>query len=144
VAGSGCDGDAPGAACADWLFSDPVIDVATLLFVPADAPVRFKAEADISGLRLCRPQGYGTGGLQRLVWRVDLRASVAADTVGCVDRLLAGRVHALAVNEFHAVAKLFELGLTEKSCRCRSPRGSTACSWQRPRLTGAPLRTSPA
>ncbi|WP_299737984.1 transporter substrate-binding domain-containing protein [uncultured Roseobacter sp.] len=106
------------ARCTDFHYSEPVIDVVILLFVRAEDEFEFDQDADLAGRTLCWPSGSLTHDPNRFEaqWlpndTVKLRQP---QTLGaCFDLLMAGRVDAVAVNEFQGVQHMFAAGLTEK------------------------------
>lgn len=97
-------------ACVDAHFSDPIIEVAVLMFVRAEHEFPFDTHADLAGRALCRATDDVTGGSGEAYSAATLRRATAA---GCFEALVAGVVDAVAVDEFTGVQHLFESGLTE-------------------------------
>ncbi|SLN48370.1 transporter substrate-binding domain-containing protein [Roseisalinus antarcticus] len=111
-----CEGDQSGETlCREFLFSDPMFEMLSLLFTDVDRPLIYLSDADMAGHTLCRPLGLPTqdldgqgrnwvsGGLVTLVQP----RSVAA----CFEMLQAGSVDAVALNEFTGRAAIRDLGL---------------------------------
>ncbi|MGZ2256960.1 substrate-binding periplasmic protein [Roseobacter sp. A03A-229] len=97
-------------ACVNVHLSDPIIEVAVLMFVRAEHEFPFDTRADLSGRTLCRASDDVTGGRGEAYGAVALRRATAAH---CFEALVAGAVDAVAVDEFSGVQHLFESGLTE-------------------------------
>ena len=113
-----CDVQPDDTLCSAFHFSDPVLDLVVLLFVRADAPVRFEDDTDVVGRILCRPAGFATHMLdgQGRGWLKDKKISLKQPSSpdACFEMLVAGDVEGVVLNEFVGVQKLFELNLTEK------------------------------
>ncbi|MEM8653586.1 MAG: transporter substrate-binding domain-containing protein [Pseudomonadota bacterium] len=113
-----CDGNPSHERCANFHFSDPLVDLVILLFARSDDPLVFEADSDLHGKTLCRPAGYFTHDLDRADRRwltdglVTLKQPPTPDD--CFAMLIAGEVDAVALNEFLGVQKMFEMGLTEQ------------------------------
>jgi polar amino acid transport system substrate-binding protein len=111
--------------CANFHFSDPLVDLVILLFARADAGFTFEQDADLVGRTLCRPEGYFTHDLDRpdRQWLskglITLRQPATPDD--CFDLLIKGEVDAVALNEFLGVTKMFELGLTNEVVPLQRP-----------------------
>ncbi|MEO0402291.1 MAG: transporter substrate-binding domain-containing protein [Pseudomonadota bacterium] len=112
-----CAGNPGNERCANFHFSDPLVDLVILLFSRSDAPLVFESDADIEGKTLCRPAGYFTHDLDRAdrQWLskgvITLEQPPTPDD--CFNMLITGDVDAVALNEFLGVQKMFELGLTD-------------------------------
>ncbi|MCH2075604.1 MAG: transporter substrate-binding domain-containing protein [Rhodobacteraceae bacterium] len=109
-------GTSPGQArCADFHFSDPILELLQLLFVRESAQMVFDEESDLHGKTLCRPAGYFTFDLES-----DERRLLADDRItweqpetpaACFDLLMQGRVDAVALNEFTGWTTISDMGL---------------------------------
>lgn len=112
-----CAGNPSNERCANFHFSEPLVDLVILLFARADDRFDFEQDADLHGKTLCRPAGYFTHDLDRADrrWLSDgLITLVQPPTPdACFDMLIAGDVDAVALNEFLGVQKMFEMGLTD-------------------------------
>lgn len=101
--------------CAEFLFSDPMFEMLTLLFVDAARPVAFESDADMPGRVLCRPAGALVHDLDRADrrWLSEGLVTLARPprVADCFDMLLAGEVDAVALNEFTGRTAIAELGL---------------------------------
>lgn len=113
-----CDNNPQNMRCANFHFSDPLVDLVILLFARADGSMNFETDDDVIGKTLCRPAGYFTHDLDvpgREWLSKGLITLVQPDTPdACFKMLVAGDVDAVAVNEFLGVEKMFELGLSDK------------------------------
>lgn len=113
--------------CANFHFSDPLVEMLVLLFVHKDRQFEFSEneEAAIQGKTLCRPAGYFTHDLDRSdrQWLdrgvVELVQAESPDA--CFELLLQGAVDAVTVNEFLGLTKIHELGLRETVVPLRRP-----------------------
>ncbi|MEM8576297.1 MAG: transporter substrate-binding domain-containing protein [Pseudomonadota bacterium] len=112
-----CAGNPSHERCANFHFSEPLVDLVILLFTRADAQFAFDSDADIEGKTLCRPAGYFTHDLDRQdrKWlsRGVIELTQPATPQECFELLMQGAVDAVAMNEFTGVTKMFEMGLTE-------------------------------
>lgn len=113
-----CAGNPRDERCANFHFSEPLVDLVILAFArTADAMV-FDSDADMHGKVLCRPAGYFTHDLDRAGRQWLTRGLVTleqpATPEACFEMLLAGDVDVVALNEFLGVQKVFELGLTDR------------------------------
>ena len=113
-----CASQPDNAWCANFHFSDPLVDVVILLFTQVGATLPFEVDADLHGRTLCRPAGYFTHDLDRpdrqWLTRGLVRLEQPETVDACFDMLLAGEVDAVALNEFLGVQKMFELDLTSQ------------------------------
>jgi len=111
-----CEGNPTNERCANFHFSEPLVDLVILLFTRADQPMTYETDADIVGKTLCRPAGYFTHDLDRAgrEWlkRGLITLEQPATPQDCFQLLMDGRVDAVALNEFTGVTKMFEMGLT--------------------------------
>lgn len=111
-----CDADPTTYRCANLVFSDPMFEVLTLMFVNASNPVTFTRDADINGKILCRPAGYSTfifdqGGRN---WLKDGKISLEQpkEIEDCFNALAQGSVDGVILNEFTGREKIKALGLS--------------------------------
>jgi len=101
--------------CANFHFSDPLVEMLVLLFEHKDRPVPFDTDADLEGRTLCRPAGYFTHDLDRTDRRwletgfITLVQAESPDA--CFELLMTGEVDAVTVNEFLGLSKIAELGI---------------------------------
>ncbi|KIC50745.1 transporter substrate-binding domain-containing protein [Tateyamaria sp. ANG-S1] len=113
-----CAGNPSNERCANFHFSDPLVDLVILLFAHGDNPFTFDQDSDLHGKTLCRPAGYFTHDLDRSDRRwlseglVTLKQPATPDD--CFNMLVAGEVDAVALNEFLGVQKMFEMDLTDR------------------------------
>lgn len=110
-----CASDRKNERCANFHFSEPLVELLILLFVRKDAPFQFDGDGDIAGKTLCRPAGYFTHDLDRAgrEWlKNNVIELVQADSPdACFDLLVRGEVDAVTVNEFLGWTKIKALGL---------------------------------
>jgi len=110
-----CVGDPRQDRCVSYLFSDPMFEYLVPLFVDKDRPVIFAEDADIEGRTLCRPAGLPTDMLDQSGrnWLRDGKVTLVTPrtVAGCFERLVAGDVDAVVINEFTGRAAIKELGL---------------------------------
>ncbi len=101
--------------CANFHFSDPLVEVLVLLFVREGSGFRYEDDADVIGKTSCRPKGYFTHDLDRpgREWiSKGLIRLVQADTPqACFQDLMRGTVDAVTVNVFLGATTIDELGL---------------------------------
>lgn len=113
-----CDSKPDDFRCANFHYSDPLVDLVILLFTRADSGLTFQTDDALHGKTLCRPAGYFTHDLERPDRQWLTRGLVAlkqpATPDECFDMLMSGQVDAVAVNEFLGVQKMFSMGLTDK------------------------------
>ena len=110
-----CDENPANERCANFHFSDPLVEILVLLFTRMDDPVKFEEDTDLHGRTICRPAGYFTHDLDRADrrWLSDgLVTLVQAESpAACFAALMSGEVDAVTVNEFLGWTKIHELGL---------------------------------
>ncbi|MFK7743595.1 MAG: substrate-binding periplasmic protein [Roseobacter sp.] len=103
--------------CANFYYSDPVVEVVNLLFARVDNEFQFTQDDDLLGKTLCRPVGLGTNDLNRpdRLWVTNgaIELVQPARAQDCFELLMQGQVDAVAVNEFQGVQQLFAQDLTE-------------------------------
>lgn len=111
-----CEEDKTNERCANFHFSDPLVELLILVFTRTDSAFEFNSDADIAGKTLCRPAGYFTHDLDRAD-RQWLKKGVitlvqAESPDACFELLLKGEVDGVTVNEFLGKQKIHDLGLT--------------------------------
>ena len=101
--------------CANFHFSDSLVEILILLFVRDGDGFAYASDEDIIGKTLCRPQGYFTHDLDRpgREWlRNGLVTLVQAPTPeACFGELLAGKVDAVTVNVFLGASTIDKMGI---------------------------------
>ena len=120
----GADCDGAGAAtpvCRSFHFSDPIAEVAVLLFTTTEGEFDFRQIADLESRRLCRPARHYS---VRVPSSGPYEMREAASPAACFSMLVAGDVDAVAIDEFLGVQQLFALGLTEKVVPLPRPFGT--------------------
>lgn len=110
-----CEQTPDNERCANFHFSDPLVEILVLLFVREGSGFTYQDDADVLGKRLCRPKGYFTHDLDRpgREWlSKNLITLVQADSPqACFGELLAGRVDAVTLNVFLGATTIDEMGL---------------------------------
>ncbi|WP_298678746.1 transporter substrate-binding domain-containing protein [uncultured Lentibacter sp.] len=110
-----CAATPDNARCANFHFSEPLMDLPIMLFAKVDSGLVYESDADVVGKRLCRPKGYFTHDLDRAGrhWLTQEKVTlVQADSPdACFAALMAGEVDAVTVNIFLGARKVVELGL---------------------------------
>lgn len=111
--------------CANFHFSDPLVEILVLLFVREGDGFTYESDADVVGKRLCRPKGYFTHDLDRpgREWLtkglIDL---VQADSPqACFQALMDGDVDAVTVNVFLGAQTIEEMGLRGRAVPLDKP-----------------------
>ena len=103
------------ARCANFHFSDPLLDLPIMLFKRADSDFTYQSDADVLGRRLCRPAGYFTHDLDRADrrWLAEDKVTLvqAESPEACFAALMAGEVDAVTVNVFLGASKVVSMGL---------------------------------
>mmetsp|Transcript_29429 Transcript_29429/g.57596 ORF Transcript_29429/g.57596 Transcript_29429/m.57596 type:complete len:225 (+) Transcript_29429:1483-2157(+) len=120
-----CAGNPGHDRCANFHFSEPLVDLVILAFARVGDSLAFESDADMHGKTLCRPAGYFTHDLDRAGrhWLtkglVTLEQPATPDA--CFEMLLSGDVDVVVLNEFLGVQKVFELGLTDQVAPLERP-----------------------
>lgn len=113
-----CDAVPDNALCAGFHFSDPLMELPIMLFAKAGSGVMYASDADIAGLRLCRPAGYFTHDLDRpdRQWlRKGMVTLIQPDSPeACFEALMAGEVEAVTLNIFLGASTVVSMGLRGK------------------------------
>lgn len=114
--------------CANFHFSDPLVQVLIMLFVRAEGGFDYDADEDVLGKTLCRPKGYFTHDLDRKgrEWLSrDLITLVVGETPqACFQMLVDGDVDAVTVNVFLGANTLDDMGLRGKVVPLERPLSS--------------------
>lgn len=115
------------ALCAAFHFSEPIVEVLSLLFVTESGGLSFEENSDLHGRTLCRPAGAPTFDLDTVErqWLTrDLITLVTPPTPeACFELLAGGEVDAVAVNEFTGWTVLTDLGLRDAVAPLPTPLG---------------------
>ncbi len=110
-----CNATPDNTRCANFHFSDPLVEILVLLFVREGSGFKYESDADILGKTLCRPNGYFTHDMDRpdRQWlSKGLVRLVQADSPqACFQELLAGRVDAVTVNVFLGAQTIETMGI---------------------------------
>ena len=101
--------------CANFHFSEPIVELLQLLFVANGSDMHFEKDSDIYGKTLCRPAGYFVFDLDSVErqWLTKelVKLEQPATPKDCFDMLMAGKVDAVALNEFTGWTTLADMGL---------------------------------
>ncbi|MEL6915658.1 MAG: transporter substrate-binding domain-containing protein [Pseudomonadota bacterium] len=123
----GCAGPADHVQCGNFHFSDPIVEVVSLLFVRDGAELVFEADTDLHGKTLCRPAGVATYDLdgegRRWLSAGHVALAQPATAGDCFDLLVSGEVDAVALNEFTGWTTLAERGLMGEVAPLERPLG---------------------
>ena len=120
-----CDEDTGNERCANFHFSEPLVEILVLLFTRKDDPLTFEKDSDLHGKTICRPTGYFTHDLDRAdrQWLsknlVTLEQPASPDA--CFELLMTGKVDAVTVNEFLGWTKIHDLGLKNNVVAVKRP-----------------------
>ncbi|WP_417208106.1 ABC transporter substrate-binding protein [Antarctobacter sp.] len=110
-----CEQTPDNERCANFHFSDPLVEILVLLFTRPGSGFTYDSDADVIGKRLCRPKGYFTHDLDRpgREWlsRGLITLVQADDPQACFRELMAGRVDAVTVNVFLGAKTIDDMGL---------------------------------
>ncbi|WP_417523596.1 LysM peptidoglycan-binding domain-containing protein [Marinovum sp.] len=103
-----CDGT---GACAEYLYSDPMFEMLVLIFANSDSGLTFATPADLAGLRLCRPRGFGA-----VDWLEGTEMTLVqpASAEACFDQLTTGAADVVALNEFTGRLLIAQMGLRDR------------------------------
>jgi len=101
--------------CQNFEFSYPIFQMLVLLFTDKDRPISFNSDSDIKGAVLCRPKGYYTHDLEKdgRLWLTNnlIELKQPNSIKDCFDLLIAGKVDAVALNEFTGRSAVSDLSL---------------------------------
>ncbi|MEL7299042.1 MAG: transporter substrate-binding domain-containing protein [Pseudomonadota bacterium] len=110
-----CAANPRAARCETLVFSEPVFEVLTLLFVRTGDPLTFSSDSDLHGASLCRPAGYSTFIFDEKGrnWLADGHVSLdMPETIeACFEGLVADAYDGVVLNEFTGREKINALGL---------------------------------
>ncbi|MEM9349585.1 MAG: transporter substrate-binding domain-containing protein [Pseudomonadota bacterium] len=110
-----CEAEPATYRCQNLVFSDPVFEVLSVMFVRADSGFAYRTDADMEGRVLCRPAGFSTfifdhkgrDWLRDGVITVDMPSAID----DCFEGVVSGRYDGLVLNEFTGREKIQSLGL---------------------------------
>ena len=112
-----CAGTPDRYRCQNFVFSEPMFEMLVLLFTRTDEPFVFESDADIEGIRLCRPEGYFTHDLDKngrnWVREGKIELVQPRDVDDCFVLLRDGEVDAVGLNEFTGRSAIHRLGLED-------------------------------
>lgn len=101
-----------------FLFSTPIFQMLEVLFTRNDKPLKFEKDEDMVGHTLCRPSGYFTHDLERprREWLKKnlIKLEQPQSVKECFEMLMAGKVDAVAMNDFTGRETVAKMGLQDK------------------------------
>ncbi|HPY40958.1 MAG TPA: transporter substrate-binding domain-containing protein [Thiolinea sp.] len=101
-----------------FLFSTPIFQMLEVLFTRNDQPLKFEKDDDMIGHTLCRPSGYFTHDLERpgREWLKKnlVKLEQPQSVKECFEMLMAGKVDAVAMNDFTGRETVAKMGLQDK------------------------------
>ncbi len=105
-------------SCANFLFSDPMFEMLTLLFTRKSDPIPFAQDSDVHGKTLCRPAGYAVHQLDRpdRRWLSDklIEFKQPRSVADCFTMLVAGEVDGVVLNEFTGRTAIKDLAIKDQ------------------------------
>ncbi len=106
--------------CNELLFSEPLHQVVISYFVRVGDAERIQTEADLTGLKICRPRGYFTHDLDvRGLSRDVFQRVAAASPTECFRRLMSGELDVVAINAETSERVIEELGIEDDVVEAR-------------------------
>lgn len=101
-----------------FLFSTPIFQMLEVLYTRNDKPLVFEKDDDMIGHTLCRPSGYFTHDLERpgREWLKKnlIKLEQPQSVKECFEMLMAGKVDAVAMNDFTGRETVAKMGLQDK------------------------------
>ena len=101
-----------------FLFSTPIFQMLEVLFTRNEAPLIFEKDDDMIGHTLCRPSGYFTHDLDRTgrEWLKKnlIKLEQPQSVKECFELLMAGKVDAVAMNDFTGRETVAKMGLHDQ------------------------------
>ncbi|MGB1234798.1 MAG: ABC transporter substrate-binding protein [Planktomarina sp.] len=111
--------------CANFHFSDPLVELLNLLFVKQGSDFTFTQDSDAHGRTLCRPAGYFTFDVERedRQWLTKdlVKLEQPATPSDCFQMLMDGEVDAVALNEFTGWTTISDMGLRGQVSPLQTP-----------------------
>ncbi|MEM9436552.1 MAG: transporter substrate-binding domain-containing protein [Pseudomonadota bacterium] len=110
-----CEADPATYRCQNLVFSDPVFEVLSVMFVRSDSGFAYRTDEDMAGRTICRPSGYSTfifdhqgrNWLRDGIITVDMPGTID----DCFEGVVSGEYDGLVLNEFTGREKIKALGL---------------------------------
>ena len=90
----------------DFYFSAPLYTFKRMLFVLQDSPIKATRLEDLTGLRVCRAQGYSIQGIKDMVSRGELTHEAPPDMEACFRMLAAKRVDGVVSDQLEGWANV--------------------------------------
>lgn len=120
-----CDQMPDNARCANFHFSDPLVEVMVMLFVRTGSGMVYRSDADIVGKSICRPEGFLTFDLERAERRWletgAVRLVQARDAGACFDLLMSDDVDAVSLDVFQGAQIIKDRGLNQSVTALEKP-----------------------
>lgn len=116
--------------CSSFHFSDPLVSIPVMLFVPENQQFTFANDSDIEGKTLCRPSDQFVDDLEQAGRRwlsdgkVDLIQPETA--VQCFELLQEGKVDAVSVDLFLGASTIVDMNLRDKVVPLERPIGESS------------------
>lgn len=114
--------------CASYHWSDPVLDVAMVLFSRVDAPLEYETDDDLEGRILCRPKGLPITDLERperpLLSAGGVRLVQPRLLSDCLELLMMAQVDAVSVDEFSGWLAVYRGGFEDRIGAIETPTSS--------------------
>ena len=107
-------GTAASRLCTGVYLSDPVLETVVSLFTRVDGQFEYQTEQDLHDKTVCLSRVATTSTTPAWQASLDSETLVLPSVKACFGALMAGEVDAVAANEFHGVALMFELDLTDQ------------------------------
>ncbi|WP_421865965.1 substrate-binding periplasmic protein [Motiliproteus sp.] len=82
-----------------WLFSKPLYNLEEVFIGLSGSPLKYESDADLKGLRICKPLGYNLFGLKKLHQQGDIALVHPSDMEGCFRLLSKKRVDLVMTNK---------------------------------------------
>jgi len=107
-----------GSIHCEFLFSKPLFEMLHILVARDDGSVTFEQDDDVLGKTFCRPKGYTMRDLDRpgreWIKKSLIKLQTPQTLEQCFDRLAAGEVDVIAINDFTAREMMTRLGLQDE------------------------------
>lgn len=96
-----------------WLYSAPLYQLQEHFFSPQKAPFNFTEESQLTGKKICKPNGYNLFGLKKLAQQEKIMLVRPANMDNCFAMVDAGRVDLTMTNETTSKAIIDKLGFDQ-------------------------------
>ncbi|MBO9468346.1 transporter substrate-binding domain-containing protein [Tropicibacter sp. R15_0] len=110
-----CDATPDEPRCANFHFSDPVVEILVLLWVRKGKEFKWEQDSDIHGKTICRAAGQFTHDLdspdRQWLSKGLINLERRNEFKGCFEALMAGEVDAVSANVFNGAHMVDKMGL---------------------------------